>query len=104
MNLQELIQTPGEWMRGSGPEAEIVISSRVRLARNIRGYHFITRMDEAERAGCEGLVRKQLEEGGIAQPGSYFPLHETDALDRKLFVERHLISKEHEDAAHPRGV
>jgi protein arginine kinase len=104
MNLKEMIQAPGEWMRGTGPEAEIVISSRVRLARNIRGFHFITRMEESDRASCEALIRKQIDEAGIAQPGAYFPLHETEAMDRKLLVERHLISKEHEDASYPRGV
>ena len=104
MTLNEMIKQPGEWMRGTGPEAEIVISSRVRLARNIRGYHYITRMDAAERATCEAHIRAQIVEGKIAQPGTYFALHETDALDRKLLVERHLISKEHEDASHARGV
>lgn len=99
-----MIKHPGEWMRGTGPEAEIVISSRVRLARNVRGFHYITRMDEAERANCEAHIRAQITDGGIAQPGSYFSLHETGALDRKLLVERHLISKEHEDATHARGV
>ena len=38
MVLNELIKSSGEWMRGTGPEAEIVISSRVRLARNVRGF------------------------------------------------------------------
>ena len=104
MNLNDMIQAPGEWMRGSGPEAEIVISSRVRLARNIRGFHFITRMDDAERRTCEAHIRKQIHDSGVAQPGAYFPLHEMEAIDRKVLVERHLISKEHEDATHPRGV
>ncbi|HLX64038.1 MAG TPA: protein arginine kinase [Planctomycetota bacterium] len=104
MNLREMIQVPGEWMRGNGPEAEIVISSRVRLARNVRGFHFITRMEEAERAACEAHIHKQIDEAGIAQPGSYFSLLDLDAMERKLLVERHLISKEHEDASHPRGV
>src|SRR5436853_4310066 len=104
MTLEEMIRQPGEWMRGTGPEAEIVISSRVRLARNIRSFHYITRMDETERGACEAHIRAQLTEGGIAQPGGYFQLHESSGLDRKLLVERHLISKEHEDAMHPRGV
>lgn len=104
MTLDDMIKLPGEWMRGTGPEAEIVISSRVRLARNVRGYRYMTRMDDAERTACEAHIRGQLLEGKIAQPGTYFPLHETDALDRKLLVERHLISKDHEDATHARGV
>ena len=61
-------------------------------------------MDDAERLACEAQIRKQIHESGVAQPGAYFPLHEMDAMDRKVLVERHLISKEHEDATYPRGV
>lgn len=91
-------------MRGTGPESEIVVSSRVRLARNIRGYRFITKMDAAERGACEVAIQQQLADAKIAQPGLYLSLQKVDALDRKFLVERHLISKEHEDAQHQRGV
>ncbi|MEI6234409.1 MAG: protein arginine kinase [Planctomycetota bacterium] len=104
MNLDQMILAPGEWMRGSGPEAEIVISSRVRLARNVRGYHFITRMDDAERLACEAHIHQQITDSGVANSGAYFSLHKMEPIDRKVLVERHLISKEHEDATHSRGV
>ena len=104
MTLNEMIKSSGEWMRGTGPEAEIVISSRVRLARNIRGFRFITKMDQDERSACESLIQQQIVDAKISQPGMYFPLHKADSLDRKFLVERHLISKEHEDAQHERGV
>lgn len=104
MTLNEMIKSSGEWMRGTGPEAEIVISSRVRMARNIRGFRFITKMDAAERAACEQLIQQQINESKAAQPGLYLQLNKTDPLDRKFLVERHLISKEHEDAQHQRGV
>ena len=39
----------GEWLKGSGPESDIVISTRVRFARNIRGFPFTGRADEAQR-------------------------------------------------------
>lgn len=101
MTINEMIKTTGEWMRGTGPESEIVISCRVRLARNVRGYRFITKMDAAERLACEQQVQSAITD---SMPNMYVPLHKTDPLDRKFFVERHLISKEHEDAQHPRGL
>ncbi|MCY3023200.1 MAG: protein arginine kinase [Planctomycetota bacterium] len=104
MTFEEMIGSSGEWLRGTGPEAEIVISSRVRLARNIRGFRFITKMDTAERAACEELVQRQILDAKVAQPLLYVPLHKADPMDRKVLVERHLISKEHEDAQHQRGV
>ena len=50
LNLQELAKTSGEWLRGSGPESDIVISSRIRLARNLADFPFITRATDADRA------------------------------------------------------
>jgi len=104
MTLNEMITSSGEWLRGTGPESEIVISSRARLARNITGLHFITKMEPSERATCEEMIQRRILEAKIAQPGFYIPLHKADPMDRKFLVERHLISKEHEDSQHPRGV
>ncbi|MFH0938703.1 MAG: protein arginine kinase [Planctomycetota bacterium] len=104
MILNEMIKMSGEWMRGTGPEAEIVISSRVRMARNVRDFRFISKMNSSERAACEDLIQQQIANSQAAQPGLYLQLHKLDAIDRKFLVERHLISKEHEDAQHQRGV
>ncbi|NJL31762.1 MAG: ATP--guanido phosphotransferase, partial [Phycisphaerales bacterium] len=43
MKLTEMTQRAGEWLRGLGPHSEIVISSRVRLARNMAGFPFVNR-------------------------------------------------------------
>ena len=43
MKLSDLTQQAGEWLRGSGPMSDIVISSRIRLARNVEGYAFTGR-------------------------------------------------------------
>ena len=42
MKLSDLTNQAGEWLRGSGPMSEVVISSRIRLARNIVGYPFLS--------------------------------------------------------------
>ena len=38
MNLDSLTNVSGEWLKGSGPESDIVISSRIRLARNLAAF------------------------------------------------------------------
>jgi hypothetical protein len=43
MEIKDLSENTGEWLRGSGKESDIVISSRIRLARNITGFPFISR-------------------------------------------------------------
>ena len=104
MLVDNLLNNIGEWLRGVGPDAEIVISSRVRLARNIQGFRFITRMDMEERAACEDRIHRRIIDAGIVPADHYLELQNSDPTDRKLLVERHLISKEHEDAKHARGV
>ena len=43
MKLSDLTNHAGEWLRGDGPMSEIVISSRIRLARNLAGLPFLAR-------------------------------------------------------------
>ena len=54
----DLARSVGEWLRGSGPHSEIVISSRVRLARNLTIHRFPAHMDEAEAADVEAACRE----------------------------------------------
>jgi protein arginine kinase len=104
MNLNDLLHQSGEWLRGTGPESDIVISTRVRLARNVAAFKFIGRLNESERAELEEYLSDKLKKMPIDSGGSYFRLHELEAIDRLFLVERHLISKEHATAEGPRGV
>ena len=49
VDLDALTHTSGEWLRASGPESDIVISSRIRLARNLAQFPFPSRADDAIR-------------------------------------------------------
>ena len=57
MKLSDLTQQAGEWLRGSGPMSDIVISSRIRLARNVAGYPFLTKASPQDRQALEKRVR-----------------------------------------------
>ena len=61
LNLQELAKTSGEWLRGSGPESDIVISSRIRLARNLADFPFISRATDTDRAEIGKILRGRIE-------------------------------------------
>ena len=43
MKLADLTDRAGEWLRGEGPMHDVVISSRVRLARNLAELPFLTK-------------------------------------------------------------
>ena len=53
MHLDDLASSSGEWLRGSGPESDIVISSRIRLARNLADFPFISRTTDTDRVEIE---------------------------------------------------
>jgi protein arginine kinase len=104
MKLSDLTQHAGEWLRGSGPMSEIVISSRIRLARNIAGFNFLSRCTRHQRQALEAKVRQVILESGVAPQIFYVDLEQAPEVDRQLLVERHLISKPHAAAEGARGV
>ncbi len=61
MKLEDLAEKCGEWLRGSGPESDIVISSRIRLARNLAEFPFVRRTSDDEKAAIAKAVRRQIE-------------------------------------------
>ena len=58
--LDELANRCGEWLRGSGPQSEIVISSRIRLARNLSQFPFIRRCNEGDRRSIERTFKEAI--------------------------------------------
>jgi protein arginine kinase len=104
MKLSDLTQQAGEWLRGSGPMSDIVISSRIRLARNLAGFPFLTRCTRHQRQAVEHKVRDTILGAQIAPKTLYLDLDAASDLDRQFLVERHLISKPHASAEGARGV
>ena len=57
VNLNEMASRSGEWLKGEGPESDIVVSSRIRLARNLTDYPFISKATELDRTEIEKNLR-----------------------------------------------
>ena len=95
MKFSNVMATAGEWLRGEGPHHQIVISSRVRLARNLRNRAFPGWAKKAERTSILDLIRPRVEELTEMQDSFSESLQELSALERQVLVERHLISREH---------
>ena len=86
---------PGEWLRGEGPHHQIVVSSRLRLARNLRNRAFPGWAKKAERSAILELIRPQVEGLPEMQDAFSESLQDLSALEKQVLVERHLISREH---------
>src|SRR5215470_10916302 len=104
MNLDNLTHTSGEWLRGTGPEADIVISSRIRLARNLAAFPFTNRASAHQKADIEGLLRDRIGKLDVNPRLVYLSLVNLSTLDRQILVERQLISRELAASEGPRGV
>src|SRR5262245_15253742 len=89
------VKRGADWLRGSGAESDVVVSSRVRLARNLAGFPFLTRASRQHRQAVLDVCRERLLCAGIAPQVLWVDVHSAPVLDRTLMVERHLISKEH---------
>lgn len=95
MSIHNILTHPGEWLRGEGPHHQIVVSSRVRLARNLRGFSFPGWAKKSERLQILDAVKPQVE--SLAEMSDSFSVYSQDlsALEKQVLVERHLISREH---------
>ncbi len=95
MKLSRIIANTGEWLSGSGPHDQIVVSSRVRLARNIRNRPFPGWAKKAERVALLSEIRAAVEQLPEMKESFSEKLEDLSSLEKQVLVERHLISREH---------
>lgn len=95
MNVLEYISTPAEASQREGPHSRIVLSSRVRLARNIRQWPFPGYAKKPDRIKALDVIRPAVE--SLSPMGGAFSetMDNLAAMDKQILVERHLISREH---------
>ncbi len=104
MELNDLVPRRGEWLRGTGSDSDIVMSSRIRLARNLAQFPFLNRADDSVRSEIERTLRRHLNELSLGGPRSYLDVSHLERLDRQFLVERQLISRELSESHGSRGV
>lgn len=104
MTINEIMEKPGCWLGDGGPLSDIVISSRIRLARNVAGYPFLSRATHAQRRDLATFLRERLESSSFRKGFSYIDIDELDELGAQVLVERHLVSRQLVEAKGARGV
>jgi len=95
MKFSQVMSSAGEWLRGEGPHHQVVVSSRVRLARNLRQRPFPGWAKKAERTQILEQIKPQVEQLPEMQDSFSEHLQDLSALEKQVLVERHLISREH---------
>lgn len=103
MKLTDISSDINEWLNGTGPLADIVISSRIRLARNLADYKFLCRCSTGEKSEILTKLKNVLMSLELGGKVFYISIDKAPMLDRHFLVERHLISRHHAFGKGPRG-
>lgn len=89
-----------KWIEGSGPYQDVVVSSRIRLARNLKDYPFPGKLtSEKQKEVVEKIdaaIGKEAVEEKVGKLRTVW-LKDLPNIQKQVFVEKHLISPQHAD-------
>jgi len=92
--IDKLLLSPISWLANSGPDEDIVISSRIRLARNLSGLPFPVNSSESEHSQVLSILSAIINKHKILDGVMELNINSLSELDRLFLLERHLISRE----------
>src|SRR6266849_3253847 len=95
MDIHDFLIPPADSTRRKGPYDRIVMSSRVRLARNLKDAAFPGWAKKPERVRVLELIRPAIESLPEMKDAFSQTMDSLSTLDKQILVERHLISREH---------
>ncbi len=87
-------QRVGTWLHAEGPESDVVVSCRVRLARNIEGFPFVIRLDDTQAKALAEKLREVLLCQRIDGETIWVGMDEASPIVRLLLRERYLVSRD----------
>jgi protein arginine kinase len=93
-SAEEMAKHPASWLDASGENGEIVLSSRVRVARNLHEHRFTHHCSNEE---LSEILRETWSAAGqtrVFARHRFIPMGDISTLDRQFLAERHLVSRE----------
>lgn len=104
LQLQAMLRLKMGWASPSGPQHEVVLSSRVRLARNLTQLPFTNRANPKGLAAILDSTFKAAHKSPTLGKAAYLKLDELEPIEDLFLAERHLISRELAANPKSRGV
>ena len=95
MKIDDLLSQTSEWLKADGPKSDIVMSSRIRVARNITKYPFSHWAKPKQKEEVLQIVKSAIDKSPHLKNSMFFKIDELSEVDRQFLIERHLMSKEH---------
>lgn len=90
--FEEMAKRPAGWLSGDGEESSVVLSTRIRLARNIVGFKFPSSADAKTREKLLERFESAIGKSQFLMRGTFHRAEGIDRNDSSFLVERHLIS------------
>ncbi|MDX9857744.1 MAG: protein arginine kinase [candidate division Zixibacteria bacterium] len=87
-----MAKLPAAWLSGQGDDSMVVLSTRVRLARNVAGALFPPQADDETKQRIISYFDSARSRSPLLGDGEYHTAAEINDLDRQFLIERHLIS------------
>ena len=103
MKLENISKQISKWFDGRGPHSDIVISSRIRLARNLAGYEFLPCLNDERQGEVLEKLKNAIMSVDVGEKVFFVDVAASTELQQDLMVERHLISHRHARGKGPRG-
>lgn len=88
-------ENAGNWLAVAGRSADVVVSSRMRMARNLAGFRFPNRAPASERSAIVGKVKPIVLGARLSPQMEWVDLTATTSAHRASLVEERLISRQH---------
>jgi len=95
MRFSTLVKHPADWMTGGHGNHGAVVTSRIRLARNLRSHPFPGWAKREQRAAAFEALRPAVEALPVMKDAFSQELGDLSSVQKQVLVERHLISREH---------
>ena len=104
MLFKKLLKNRNKLFSGEGPHSDIIISTRVRLARNIEGYPFPWKLTISAKRDILDKVKDTVSKIRSISDAWFIKMHTLSAIDKQFLLERHLISQEHTRSVKGKGL
>jgi len=96
MIVAKLINSTPEWMCSTSTDSAVVMSSRLRLARNLEGHPFPTWGEKSERQKVYETVVSPVRALPVMKDSLVIDAMDAfSMIEKQLLVEQHLVSREH---------
>jgi len=104
MLFKKLLKNENKWFNTEGPNSDIIISTRARLARNIEGYPFPWKTAPSAKRDILDKVKDAVHKVQFINEAWFIKMDTLSAVDKQFLLERHLVSREHTRSVKGKGL